>query len=132
MAMRIRLDVQGFVLAVVLLAAFAATGFGHHEVAATRGTVHLSSGGTRPVAALVSGAGLSMRLMRLTPTGVDVAAHLGSGPLRVVALSLHSIELRAADVRYGSRDEHVAQMFARGHVVSLRADHRTAGVRTVF
>ena len=130
--MRVRFELQSIAITIVLLAAFAALRLGRHEVAATGGTVHLSSGGTRPVTALVRGAGLGTRVMRLTPTGVDVSARLGSGPLRVVALGLRPIELRAVDVRYGVQNEHVAQMFARGHVVSLRADHQTAGVRTVF
>jgi hypothetical protein len=130
--MRVRFELQSIGIMIVLLAVFAALRHGRHEVGATGGSVHLSSSGTRPVTALVRGAGLGTRVMRLTPTGVDLSAHLGSGPLRVVALSLRPIELRAVDVRYGVQNEHVAHMFARGHVVSLRADHQTAGVRTVF
>lgn len=130
--MRVRFELQSIAIMIVLLAAFAVLRLGRHEVGAASGTVHLSSGGTRPVTALVRGGGLGTRVMRLTPTGVDISAHLGTGPLRVVALGLRPIELRAMDVRYGVQNEHVAHMFARGHVVSLRAGHQTAGVRTVF
>lgn len=131
-AMRIHFELRSIAITIGLLAAFGALRFGRHEVATHGGRVHLSSGGSRPITALVRGAGLGTRVMRLTPTGVDIAAHLHSGPLRVLALSLRPVELRATDVRYGVHNEHVAQVFARGHAMSLRADHRMAGVRTAF
>jgi len=92
-------------------------------------TVHLSSGRSRAITALVSGAGFGTRLLRLTPAGVDIGAQLSAGPLRVVALSVRPVEVRAFDVHYGPDNELVAHMFARGHIVSLRSDRRSAGVR---
>lgn len=130
--MRMRSELQSIAVTVVLLAAIVTLRVSGRKTPTGPQTVHLRSGGRGSITALVSGAGLGTRVMRLTPASSDVGARLGAGPLRVVALSLRPIELRATDVRYGPENEHVAHLFGRGHMVSLRADSRSAGVRTTF
>ncbi len=128
--MRLRSELQVVTICVVFLAVFVALRTNARQVSLGAQTVHLSSVGERPVTVLVTGAGMGMRLLRLTPGGTDVGARLDSGPLRVIALGFRPIQLYARGVRYGAQADRVAHLIGRGHLVSLRADAASAGVRT--
>lgn len=95
--------------------------------------VRLYSTGRRSTTAIVGGAGLAPRVMRILPGGTPVDVDLAAGRLRVISLSIRSVRLEASNVSSGLPGIAPANhLMARGHVVSLRANTGAAGVTAWF
>ncbi len=108
---------------VVLAAMASLIALGETPRAVTGQHITVRTQGTGFSSALVYGAGMGVRLVRVTHEGTPLSADLGTGPMHII--SLRALHLDAS----GLSDQRV-RLTATGHTLRLQQDARGVGVRT--